>query len=244
MPSSKNSAPPKTAVTPTVTVANFEGPLGLLLELVEDGKLEVTAIAVGTVTRQYLDRVSGMAELGRQDLAQFLELGARLVYIKSLALLPGSDDDETPLAELRQLNQELAEYRLFQAATQNLRSRLAEGQRSYRRTTVPRLHGSQLPAPEIDLVQLGALFSEALERTKPAPQTVISNDHYDQAEIAERLYSETTKRQVLLNEVIAACHDRAEIIVTFLAILELVRGERVTVQQSRPFDDIVLVALV
>ena len=86
-------------MTPTVTVPNFEGPLGLLLELVEHGELEVTAIAVGTITRQYLDRLSGMSELGRQDLAQFLELGARLVYIKSLALLPGisATELETPV---------------------------------------------------------------------------------------------------------------------------------------------------
>jgi len=230
-------------VTPTVTVPNFEGPLGLLLELVENGKLEVTAIAVGAITRQYLDRVSGMTELSREDLAQFLELGARLVYIKSLALLPDAEDDETPMAELRQLNQELAEYRLFQAATGHLRTRLISGQRSFTRTSVPKLSGSDLPHPEIDLVQLGALFNAALERTKPAPTMSLREHHYDQAEIASRLLKQVKQGTVGLKQIIAGCRDRLEIIVTFLAVLELVRGDRVKVDQTDHLGEMTLVAV-
>ena len=230
-------------MTPTVTVPNFEGPLGLLLELVENGKLEVTAIAVGTITRQYLDRVSGMSELGRDDLAQFLELGARLVYIKSLALLPDAENDEVPLAELRELNQELAEYRRFQSATQHLRTRLASGQRSYPRTAVPKLSGAELPQPEINLVQLGVLFNAALERTKPAPTMTLRTHHYDQAEIAQRLIDRAKKKPVGLSSVIEACSDRLEIIVTFLAVLELVRRGSAEVGQSHHLGDMTLVAL-
>ena len=229
-------------MTPTVNVSNFEGPLGLLLELVENGKLEVTTISVGTVTRQYLDRVSGMTDLGREDLALFLELGARLVYIKSLALLPDTDDNETPLAELRQLNQELAEYRLFQAATLNFRTRLASGQRSFTRRSVPKLTGSDLPQPEIDLVQLGALFNAALERTKPAPTMTLREHHYDQAAIATRLVKQAKQGAVGLKQIIAACRDRLEIIVTFLAILELVRNAQVEVSQLDHLGDMTLVA--
>jgi segregation and condensation protein A len=230
-------------VTPTVTVPNFEGPLGLLLELVEGGKLEVTAIAVGQVTRQYLDRVSGMKNLEREDLAQFLELGARLVYIKSLALLPAGADDEAPLAELRQLNQELAEYRLFQTATGHLRSRLTDGKRSYIRRAVPKLTGVDLPSPEIDLVQLGALFNAALERTKPAPVMTLPSRHYDQAEIGNSLVMQAKAGELVLSRVISACRDRLEIIVTFMAVLELVRSEVVSVRQIGAFGEMILVGL-
>jgi segregation and condensation protein A len=227
--------------TPTVTVPNFEGPLGLLLELVENGKLEVTDIAVGTVTRQYLDRVNSLSELGRDDLAQFLELGARLVHIKSLALLPAGPDDELPLAELRQLNQELAEYRLLQQAMERLRSRLNEGKRSYIRTSQPKLSGVDLPKPELDLVQLGALFNAALERTKPAPTMILRNHHYDQAEIANRLVDQARDGEIRLDRIIAACRDRLEIIVTFLAVLELVRSDTLSVKQNDAFGEMRLV---
>ena len=228
---------------PTVTVANFEGPLGLLLELIEQGELEVTAIAVGTITRQYLDRVSGMSELGRQDLSHFLELGARLVYIKSLALLPDTANDEAPLAELRQLNRELTEYRLFQTATGQLRARLAAGQQSYIRTSVPKLSGAELPTPDVSLVQLGALFSSALERSRPAPETLVIEHLYDQTEIAEHLRQQTKRGELVLSDIITGCRDRTEIIVTFLAILDLIRSEQVIVRQGRPFDDMILVGV-
>jgi segregation and condensation protein A len=171
-----------------------------------------------------------------------LELGARLVHIKSLALLPDAGDTETPLAELRQLNQELAEYQLFQAATGELKTRLATGQQSYVRTNIPRLAGAELPKPELDLAQLGAVFSDALARSKPASQTLTTSHRYDQAEITARLRGRLEHGKLALSEIITACHDRGEIIITFLAILELIRGDSVTVKQERSFDDMMLVA--
>ena len=231
-------------MTPTITVPNFEGPLGLLLELVEQGELEVTAISVAAVTRQYLDRVATLPDLSRADLAQFLELGARLVFIKSSALLPGQETDETtPAAELRQLNRELAEYRQFQLATQHLRARLTQGHRSYERRNNQALPLGELPVPELNLVQLGQLFVAALKRTAPATATAITREHYDQIEIAEALWQRAGESTVKLSEVIADCHDRVEIIVTFLAVLELVRSGRVAVRQTAAFDELHLVRL-
>ena len=231
-------------MTPTITVPNFEGPLGLLLELVEQGELEVTAISVAAVTRQYLDRVATLTELSRADLAQFLELGTRLVFIKSAALLPVAETDvTTPAAELRQLNRELAEYRQFQLATQQLRARLNQGRRSYERHGTQALQLGDLPTPELNLLQLGQLFAAALERTAPAPATVITREHYDQAKIGQSLWQRTAQGEVALSEVIDQCHDRVEIIVTFLAVLELVRDGRVAVRQSAAFDELRLVRL-
>lgn len=231
-------------MTPTITVPNFEGPLGLLLELVEQGELEVTAISVAAVTRQYLDRVATLTELSRADLAQFLELGTRLVFIKSAALLPVAETDvTTPAAELRQLNRELAEYRQFQLATQQLRARLNQGRRSYERHGTQALQLEDLPTPELNLLQLGQLFAAALERTAPAPATVITREHYDQAKIGQSLWQRTAQGEVALSEVIDQCHDRVEIIVTFLAVLELVRDGRVAVRQSAAFDELRLVRL-
>jgi len=216
--------------------------LGLLLELVEQGELQVTAISVGAVTRQYLDRVATLTDLSRADLAQFLELGTRLVFIKSAALLPDSENDEsTPTNELRQLNRELAEYRQFQLASQQLRARLASGQQSYARRDTPMLPLDDLPAPDLDLIQLGQLFAAALERTAPAPAAIIEREHYDQGKITERLWRRTEPGALTLSEVIADCHDRVEIIVTFLAVLELVRDGRLAVRQAGTCDDLHLV---
>jgi segregation and condensation protein A len=91
MRSKNNSAPPPhlsktTSLSHTVTIGEFEGPLGLLLELVEKGNMEVTAISVATITTQYLDRLGRLQDQSPEHLSEFLQLGARLLYIKSLAL--------------------------------------------------------------------------------------------------------------------------------------------------------------
>src|SRR5476649_1798681 len=105
----------------TVAVGEFEGPLGALLELVERNKLEVSAISVGQITTEYLGYVRTLAQATAEDLSEFIQLGARLLYIKSLALLP-QDSSLQQESELRQLEHELTEYRQFQSAAKNLAS--------------------------------------------------------------------------------------------------------------------------
>jgi chromatin segregation and condensation protein Rec8/ScpA/Scc1 (kleisin family) len=108
---------------------------------------------------------------------------------------------------------------------------------------VPKLSGVDLPRPEIDLVQLGALFNAALERTKPAPTMTLRDRHYDQAKIAEQLLTQIKAGATSLQQIIAACRDRLEIIVTFLAVLELVRSEQVSVSQPNHGGEMTLAAL-
>lgn len=226
-------------MTPTVSVANFEGPLGLLLELVEANRLEITNIAVAAVTGQYLERVAELRHQRRQNLAEFLELGARLVYIKSLALLPPVPGRDSSELELQQLSQDLADYRQFRDAAATLHQHLTSGKRSFGRQP-ERLPHDQLPPPQIDLEQLGRLFSQALERAKPLPTRVVWENLYDQAEIQQQLERRLADNELSVHQVVAACRDRAEIIVTFLAVLELVRSGRAKVEQSQLFGDIKL----
>src|SRR4051812_21815619 len=103
----------------TVAVGEFEGPLGVLLELVERNKLEVSAISVGQITTEYLAYVRTLEAASAEDLSEFLQLGARLLYVKSLALLPQETSDQQA-TELKQLSLELAEYRRFQSAARLL----------------------------------------------------------------------------------------------------------------------------
>jgi segregation and condensation protein A len=218
-----------------VVVEEFEGPLGLLLELVERGQLEVTAIAVAEVTSQYLERTSQMSHLTPDELGEFLQLGSRLVYIKSLALLPRSDGPEQ-LEELQQLNLELAEYRRYQRAARELAKR--SGQRTWHRPAISKLSLAELPLPELDIASLAQVFAEALRRAQPARPTATLKRHLSQAEVVARLTSLLGRGSVLLEEALSEATDRLEIIVLFTAVLELIRTGVIRVVQPAQFEPI------
>jgi len=134
----------------TVAVGEFKGPLGVLLELIERRQLEVSQVSVGTITSEYLEKVRGLEAVSAEDLSEFLQLGARLLYIKSLSLLPQTDSDEQA-RELEQLSLELAEYRRFQSAAKLLAARSSS--RTWQRPSAPRLMLHELPLPTLGLDQ-------------------------------------------------------------------------------------------
>ena len=218
----------------TVAVGEFEGPLGVLLELVERNQLEVTEISVGRITAAYLDQIRQLHQASTEDLSEFIQLGARLLYIKSLALLPQAPTDEQA-GELRKLQLELEEYRHFQQAARTLAARSAN--HTWSRPVSPQLSTSELPFPQIKLDQLADAFTRALKLAPPAIPTAIIRRHLS-------LDTVLTKLRTLLPEgfelhtIIEQCHDRLEIVVTFLAILELMRNGDAHVTQKGQFDPI------
>jgi len=218
----------------TVAVGEFEGPLGLLLELVENSKLEVSAIAVGQITTDYLSYVRSLKQASPEELSEFLQLGARLLYIKSLALLP-RESAEQQASELRALSLELNEYRQFQSAARALASRGA--QRTWPRPVPPRPAGADAPMPNLSLNQLAEAFTRALERVPAAPPETVLKQHLSLETVMHNL------RAILpngfdLQNVIDKCHNRLEIVVTFLGVLELVRSGAAQVTQANQFEPI------
>lgn len=222
----------------TVAVGEFEGPLGVLLELIERNQLEVSQVSVGSITSDYLKKVRGLVGVSAEDLSEFLQLGARLLYIKSLSLLPQADTDEQT-RELEQLSLELAEYRQFQAAAKLLAQRSSS--RTWQRPPAPRLMPQDLPLPTLGLEQLAQAFTRALKFAPVAAPSTIIKPHLSIETVTEKL------RQLLptgfeLHTVVERCRDRLEIVVTFLAILELVRSGVARVSQSGQFDPILVEA--
>lgn len=222
-------------MTHSVVVREFEGPLGLLLELVERGRMEVTAIAVSEVTSQYLARTRAMPELEAQELSEFLELGCRLLYIKSLALLPRADAEQQA-EELHQLNLELDEYRKYQQAARTLAGH--HGRRTWQRTADSKLLPEELPMPELDLATLATAFQAALKRAEPIRPSQALKRHISQAQLELRLKARLREGSIDLQLELDKCADRLEIIVLFTALLELIRGGLARVVQASQFAPI------
>ncbi len=221
----------------TVAINEFEGPFGLLLELVERGRLEVSAISVATITSKYLERTHELGDLGAQELGEFLELGCRLLYIKSMALLPRMNEIEQE-DELRQLNDELIEYRRFQQASRELARH--SGRRTWQRPVTEKLEPSELPMPQLDLSVLATAFELALKRREPARPTATLKRHLSQAQLEERLRRRLREGSIELHLELDRCQDRLEIIVLFTALLELIRTGEVHVSQANQFAPITI----
>ncbi len=220
----------------TVAVGEFEGPLGALLELVEHRKFEVSAISVGAITSDYITYIRNLPQNSAEDLSEFIELGARLLYIKSLALLPQENNDEQTL-ELARLSHDLIEYRRFKSAATTL-SDLATN-RTWTKPVAPRPDMSQLPLPNIKLEQLGAAFASALAYAKPAPREISTTTHLSLESVVRRLRSRLPA-SFELQTILVECRDRLEIIVTFLALLELIRSGVARVTQMSQFQPILV----
>jgi segregation and condensation protein A len=226
-------------MTHTVAVGEFEGPLGILLDLVERGRLEVTAISVAEITTGYIERVKQLGDRSPEELSEFLQLGARLLYIKSLALLPQESSPQQG-EELRQLNLELEEYRRMQLAARELTKR--GGARTWRRLATRRLDPHELPIPALELPQLAEAFTRALRRMEPAAPRGVIRDHTTLEQVAAKLGARLRQGGFELQEIIDECRDRLDVILTFLALLEIVRDGTARVVQASQFEPIMVEA--
>ncbi len=224
----------------------FEGPLDLLLHLIEKEELDITAVSLVQVTDQYLTHLRSGDQIDAAALAEFIATGARLLYLKSRALLPRPPADEEPEEDLAEdLVQRLREYRRFKEVAGALRELEEEGRRAYPRlapaTGVPLPTG--LDGVTLDLLR--DILQEALERQpEEEPEGVVERQEItvDQ-KVAELSQALRQGRRLSFRRFISACRSRAEVIVAFMAVLELIKALRLVAEQDSNFGDISLVAL-
>ena len=228
-----------------VQLGVFEGPLDLLLQLIERAELDITKIALAQVTDQYLAYLEQLKEGRLDDLTAFLVIAARLLQIKSEALLP-----HPPIREHGEedpgeaLTQQLLVYKRFKEVAEQLRGREESGQRTYLRLAQmlkgkPKLDMEDLVL--IDLQQamldvLSAIPEEVDLNQVVAPPTVRVRDKIRL--ILDRLKS---VQEINFRSLLQGAKSRMEIVVSFLAILELIKLKRVEARQADNFKDIKLV---
>jgi segregation and condensation protein A len=226
----------------------FEGPLDLLLHLIERDDLDITLVSLLAVTEQYLTRLRSAESMDVGALADFVAMGARLLLLKSRALLPREDQPDDDSAEEDAADPEalvaaLQEYRRYKQAAGHLRS-LQDAQRTtYRRTAAP----PELPLPSgLDTVSLDGLvqlFRDVLDRMPAEPERpavarepVRLRDRI--ARLVERL---DANGRVSFRELVGSSKSRVEVVVDFLAVLELIKARYLEAEQGDAFGDIALV---
>lgn len=225
-----------------VKVEKFEGPLDLLLELIQNEKLDITEISLAKITDKYLNEVSHL-DPKAYDVAEFMLVAARLLYLKSKALLP-SLETEKEEAEIEDLKAKLEIYKKYKDAAQEFGNILRKNQRSFSarkvRVTVP----SFVPPKGIEMTHLSKIFQKLIadmpEELKREEVALPSEKITVEEKLAHLEMSFKKKKVHKFSHLIKEAKSKLEAIVVFLAVLEMVKCKRVVVSQSTNFDDIEL----
>jgi segregation and condensation protein A len=239
-----------------IKVEGFAGPVDTLLELIDSNQLDVCALSLAEVSDQYWKEIE-TREMDADTLSEFINIGSRLLYIKSCALLPGAKQPAADLhGDIELAAEELAallqEHKRFKDAVDLFRQIEEEGRHTFARTAPVR--NVPLP-PGLEGVTLNTLLDAVKEALANAPPEEAKNGKNGKDEsvlliepvtVTEKI-AEVSKAltrghgRLPFRPMLAACHTRTEIVVLFLAVLELIKGGTLWAEQAQAFGDIELI---
>ena len=223
-----------------ITTPVFEGPLELLLVLAERDEVDIFQVSLASLTEAYLAEIAALEERDPVEMAEFLWLAARLLLLKSIRLLPGEepDDEEADLLGWEEdVRTRLLEYRAYKEMAEKLMERAAADEPSYpapaRQVEV---EGQEEP---IQVAALIAAFQAVLARVPPRP-LVYAGTRWTVEDKLAFLRQRLETGGFDLVDVILECADRLEAVITFVAVLEMLRQSEIRVRQERNFGRILV----
>jgi segregation and condensation protein A len=227
----------------------FEGPLDLLLYLIKQDEIDIYDISLERITHQYLEYLQAFKELNIELAGEFIVMASNLIYLKSRSLLPvdqrppeeDAEEDDPRWDLIRQL----IEYKKFKEAAAELHLRGLEQERIFtRECRTPSLSQEPLRLEEVGIFQLINAFQTVIKRIE-ARQDVqeIFAERFSVSEkidtILQRVANGTRLR---FSELFGDVVSRVEVVVTFLALLELIRLKQVRAHQKSMFEEIEIAA--
>lgn len=221
-----------------VSVEQFAGPLDLLLSLIEQDELDISRISLGNVTEQYIAALQEMEELPAEELADFLVIAAKLVLIKSRLLLPQQDiPEDDPGFELER---QLRMYKAYVDASKHIEALYAQKKMIYVRDGYTLLEPIFNPPKHITADTMKELFQNVIKELEPIarlPHTVLIrtiNIRETISKIRDRLVEQG---KTSFHSLLKQTKNTSEAIITFLAVLELVKQRSATVSQAGLHQD-------
>lgn len=241
-----------------VKLDSFEGPLDLLLHLLEKNKVNIYDIPIVEITNQYMDYIR---EMQRQDLnimSEFLVMAATLLDIKCRMLLPAKTEEEEEEDPRAELVEQLLQYKMYQYMSFELRDRQVDGDRlMFKEPTIPKEVREYTEPVDLDrlldgitLAKLNAVFQDILKRQdekidpirsrfgKIEKEEVSLSDKMHDVEEYARLHRKFSFRDLLKKQ-----SSKIQVIVTFLAILEMMKTGEIRIVQEHTFSEIMITSM-
>lgn len=239
-----------------VKLEAFEGPLDLLLHLIDKNKINIYDIPIALITDQYLEYVAQMEKEDLNVVSEFLVMAAMLLDIKSRMLLPVDAEEEEIVEDPRQeLVEKLLEYKMYKYMSYELKDRQMDAELSmYKVPTVPDevacyeepVDLEKLMA-DIDLVKLREIYNEVLKRCEDKVDPIRSKfgkiEKEDvNLEVKAQYVNDyiSSHKTCSFRNLLERSNSKMEIIVTFLVVLELIKGGKISVIQEKRTDDILI----
>lgn len=224
-----------------IKIPVFEGPLDLLLHLIRENKIEIYDIPIAIITHQYLQYIKIMKELNLDIAGEFLVMAATLIHIKSRMLLP--PDEEVPLEEQEdprhELVQRLIEYQAFKEVALNLRGREDEWTRVFQREPLSDEKDDEgIYLSDVNLFDLLEAFKKILDTAPPEVATITKETLTVKDKISLIMEMLEEQEAIRFEEFFKDGITRSQLIVTFIALLELIRLGLLRAYQEREFGNI------
>ena len=238
----------------------FEGPLDLLLHLIDKNKIDIYDIPIVEITNQYMEYIRAMEKHDLNVMSEFLLMAATLLDIKCRMLLPKEINEEGEEEDPRQeLVEQLLQYKMYKYMSFELRDRQVEGERSlYKEPTIPEeVRGYMEPVDldkllgDLTLGRLSQIFKEVIKKQGDKIDPVRSSFgkiEKEEVTLPEKLdfietYARNTHR-FSFRSLLESQSSKTQVVVTFLAVLEMMKTGDIYIEQEQPFDDIIITSMI
>ncbi len=224
-----------------VKLQQFEGPLDLLLELIESEKLDISTLSLATVTDGYLAHLHGDTQIPPEELADFLVVATRLLFLKSRLLLPflniGEEEDAGDLES------QLRIYKEYLDASKTIDAMIGKRRFLFVHEKLPHIDIGFAPPKKFDTEQMAAFYRGVIARLEPlvkVPKAVVEKtvSIHEKIQHIQTMISKVS--QLSFHHILLTAESKTEIVVSFLALLELIKQRSVSVSQDVRWGDIVI----
>jgi segregation and condensation protein A len=224
-----------------VKTDKFEGPMELLLELIEKEELSITELSLAHVADQYLEHIKLNADIELENLAEFLSVAAKLILIKSRALLPLLEFTEEEEADIKDLAKQLEEYKKFKEASINLGKMAEAGRISYARQGFAGVQALFYPPEDVNAYDFRKYFQFILGEIpiiEKLEEEIVREVITLEEKINDLQNTLRHKVEMSFSELTSQATDKIDVILSFLAMLEMVKQRIIDVDQQELFQEI------
>lgn len=224
-----------------VKLEKFNGPLDLLLELIEEQKLNITEMSIAQVANDYLEFIRNEESVSLENLAEFVNIASKIILIKSRSILPMLEVTPEEEKEIKDLEKQLKLYKQFKEAADKIGLLVKNKNRLYSRDYLLGISAVFSPPENINVFDLKKTFRKIIDQIvlpEKLPEEAVRDIITLEDKINELQKTLQERVEVSFSQIRASAGDKIEIIVSFLALLELVKQRIVSAEQGKLFEEI------
>ncbi|MFH1661855.1 MAG: segregation/condensation protein A [Candidatus Falkowbacteria bacterium] len=228
-----------------IKIDKFEGPLGLLLQLIQKEEMDIADVSLAKIADEYVNNIRNSSNIKPDDMADFLVVVAKLLLIKSKFLLPYLQKEEEE--EIEEFERQLKMYKEFLDASQKIEKMLGKKKfmfsREFNRKAVLQNNNFFAPPKKLEKQEMKNIFKDLIERIKPFSEEKLEEKSLEKkVNIEEKILAIQNmlinKMKINFNKILKNAKSKTEVIVSFLAMLELVKQRDILANQEGLFKEI------